>query len=350
MASLSPFTIGPLSFATPVTLAPLAGYSDLPFRTLCRRFGAPLCTTEMMLDRCVEIAGKQQVTLIASDENDHPTAGQLVGNEPEVMAHAARLLANRNFDIIDLNFACPVNKALRRRRGGFLMSDPKLVVEIVQAVVEEIGGDKPVTLKVRQRFKDADTEENFWHLAEGARQAGAAAITVHARSVEKKYRGRADWDFLRRVKEHYPDWTVLGSGDVLTPQAALDLLEQTGLDACVVARGVLGNPWFFQQVNDLAAGNEPHQPSLTEQRDVMLAHMDLALPLYGPDKAPRFMRKFGIKYARMHPTPKAVRQAFLATKKPQDWYDVIDHYYTKYPPPPMSDDSTPHLASEHNTT
>ena len=309
----------------PVTLAPLAGYSDLPFRTLCRRFGASYCTTEMMLDRCVSVRSRQQILLMASNENDRPCAAQLIGNTPEEMARAAQRLVDLGFEVIDLNFACPVNKALRRRRGGWLMSQPRQVVDITRAVVQAVS--VPVTLKVRQRFADTDSEENFWHLADGARQAGAAVITVHARSVEKKYQGSADWDFLTRVAETFADWVVIGSGDVLTPAAALEMIRQTGVDGVVAARGALGNPWFFRQVQDIDEGREPYQPDLGEQKQVLREHFDMTADLYGADKAPRLMRKHGIRYASLHPHPKRVRMAFVAAKTSSDWHGVLDREY-----------------------
>lgn len=312
----------------PVVLAPLAGYSDLAFRRLCRRMGAEYCTTEMMLDRCVSIRGRQQVTLVATDEGDHPVAGQLVGNDPATMARGAGELCEKGFDVIDLNFACPVNKALRRRRGGYMMQQPAEVVEIVRAVVK-VGKQhgRPVTLKVRKQFTGDDGEKAFWRLAEGAYQAGAAAITIHARSVEQKYAGPADWDFLRRVKERFADWPVIGSGDVSSPAAALNMLRETHVDGVAVARGALGNPWFFRQTRALLSGREPARPSLPEQRDVMREHFAGAVALYGPKKAPGIMRKWGVRYARMHPSPKQVRLAFVAVKSSEDWQAVLDRYY-----------------------
>jgi nifR3 family TIM-barrel protein len=329
--SWKPFRIGSIEIDFPVVLAPLAGYSDWAYRSICRDLGAPYCTTEMILDRCATIERGQQAILMAKGEQEHPLAVQIVGNEPETMAEAARFLAGRGFDVIDLNFACPVNKALRRRRGGHLMQEPAKVVQIVEAIVQAV--DLPVTLKVRRKFADDDTEEAFWQLARGARDAGAAGIIVHGRSVEQKYTGRADWDFLRRVKAEFSgdnDWMVMGSGDILTARAALDMLAETGVDAVCAARGAIGNPWLFRQARDLAAGREPHQPDLAEQRELMLEHMARAVELYGPDKAPRIMRKFGIKYARMHATPKAVRMAFVAVRTPQQWQDVLDRYYTDH--------------------
>jgi len=319
-----PFKIGNIEIDFPVILAPLAGYSDLAYRRISRSLGAPYCTTEMMLDRCVAISSRQHIALVAMGEGDAPLAAQLVGNDPETMAEAAKLICQKGFDVVDLNFACPVNKAIKRRRGGWLMQEPQKVVEIVRAVID--AADRPVTLKVRQKNKNADDNSNFWYLAEGAYQSGAAAITVHGRSVEQKYTGKADWGFIREVKQQFTDWTIIGSGDVLTPPDALRMIDETGVDAAAVARGVLGNPWFFQQARALAAGEQPMAPDLTEQRRVMTIHFAEAQKLYGT-KASSIMRKFGIKYARLHPHPKRLRVAFVSVKTPEDWFAVLDEFY-----------------------
>jgi nifR3 family TIM-barrel protein len=320
-----PFRIGRVEISSPVFLAPLAGYTDLPFRTICRRLGAPLCASEMMLDTSLLTRGKLQTRLVASDADDHPLIGQLVGNEPGTLARAARVLDERGFDIVDLNFACPVNKALKRRRGGWLVNEPDRAVEIVRAVVEAV--DRPVTVKTRRRFADADDDANFWRIARGARDAGAAGLCIHARSVEQKYRGRADWDLIAEVRRGMPDWTVIGSGDVLTPQAALEMLARTGVDAVIAARGAMGNPWFFRQVAELAEGREPTRPTLAEQREVLLEHMRLAVELYGPERGPKVMRHHAIKYARMHRQPKLLRMAFVEVKSADQWRDVVERYY-----------------------
>jgi nifR3 family TIM-barrel protein len=279
-----------------------------------------------MLDRCVKITGRQQVILASTDADDHPVAAQLIGNDPHEMAGAAVHLAGQGFDVVDLNFACPVNKALKRRRGGYLMQHPETVLAIVRAVVAAV--ENPVTLKLRQSFGRGGSTDPFWQIAEGARRAGVAGICVHGRSVEQKYSGPADWEFLAHVAERFPDWTVLGSGDVKTPDHALRMLEQTGVHGVAVARGGLGNPWFFRQVRCRLDGREPDWPSLAEQRKVIAEHFDEAIALYGPKKGPRIMRKWGIRYARMHPTPKAVRMAFVAVKSADDWHGVLERLYT----------------------
>ena len=325
---LKPFRIGDVTVSSPVVLAALAGYSDLPFRRLCRRLGAPYCATEMLLDRSLAVSGKLQRRLLTLTEDDHPVAGQLIGNDPADMAAAARLLCENGFDVVDLNFACPVRKALARRRGGALMDDPERAVAITRAVVA--ASDRPVTLKLRSGYRAADTDHDaFYRIAEGAFDAGAAALCVHARTIGARYVGPADWDFLAEVKRHFADRTIIGSGDARTPPDALRMLVETGVDGVAAARGALGNPWFFRQVADLAAGRGAYQPTLDEQRDALGRQFDEAIEIYGPRRGPKIMRKHGIKYSRMHPTPKKVRMAFVEVKTPAHWHHVLDEFYTQ---------------------
>lgn len=322
---LKPFRIGSLTVNLPVTLAPMAGYTDLIYRTICRRFGAEYCTTEMLLDRLTLMKGKVQARMLRTGPQDHPVAAQIVGNEPASMAQAAKAVEDMGFDVIDLNFACPVHKALSRRRGGYMMCQVQPVRDIIRAVCQV--ATKPVTIKVRQKYRSADNEDNFWAIAEAAFDFGVSAITVHGRSVETKYFGPADWEFIASVKRHFGSRTIVGSGDVLTPAKALEMLRQTGVDAVAVARGGLGNPWFFRQLLDLAAGRPMYAPSLAEQREVLLHHFAEDCAMYGDDKGPKHMRGFAVKYAKMHPTPKDLRIAFVAVRSPQQWREVVDRYY-----------------------
>ena len=237
-----PLRIGGITLDLPVTLGALAGYSDLPYRLVCRALGAPYCVTEAMLDRQVLLEGKLRKRLIRLDPADHPVAGQIMGTEPERMAEAARSLVGMGFDVVDLNFACPVRKVVSHKRGGALMNDPDRALAIARAVVEAVP-DRPVTIKLRRSFRDADeTRESFWKIARGAFEAGVAAIAVHARSVEQKYTGRADWGFLAALKHEFPDRTILGSGDVMSPADALRMIAETGVDGVLAARGAIGNP------------------------------------------------------------------------------------------------------------
>ncbi len=324
---MKPLTIGHLRISFPVVLAPLAGYSDIAFRRICRRMGVEYSSSEMILDRTVTARHRKPLPSLATAADDHPVGGQLIGNEPSKMAAAAAKLAEIGFDVVDINFACPVNKALKRRRGGCLMRQPDLAVDIVRAVVPAAG--VPVTVKLRKSFGEGEGTGNFTRIAGGAMAAGAAGMAVHGRSVERKYAGPADWDFLAGAAADFRDWTVVGSGDVLRPRDALDMLEKTGVDGVAVARGALGNPWFFRHVRDLAAGRQPTVPDLDEQRAIIEDHFTEAAALYGPGRASKIMRKFGIRYSRLHPAPKRVRTAFVSATSEAQWRAVLENNYRR---------------------
>lgn len=326
---LKPVFLGPIRIEMPVVLAPLAGYSDLPYRMICRQLGCAYATTEMMLDRLMTAKGRAQSFLMASCPGDTPLAGQMIGNDPAAMAAGAEVLDRMGFDAVDLNFACPVNKALKRKRGGWLTQYPGEVERLTAAVLA--ATDRPVTVKIRQKCAAGDGDVGL-EIARRAFDAGAAAVIAHARSVEAKYAGAADWGFLRALRAQHADRLIMGSGDVLTPAAAVAMRVETGVDVVLAARGAVGNPWFFRQVRDVAAGREPYRPSLAEQRAVIEAHFDLACELYGPLRGPRIMRKHAIKYARMHEHPKALRMAFVAVKTPAQFRQVLEQHY-----PPAAD-------------
>jgi len=324
---LKPLKIGGIEIDFPVVLGALAGYSDMPYRLICRSCSAPYCATESMLDRQILEESKLRRRLVELDGADHPVAGQIMGSDPAVMAQAAVVLREKKFDVIDLNFACPVRRVVAKKRGGYLMDQPDLALEIVRAVLKAVP-DRPVTIKLRRAFRETDTTyEAFWEIARGAFEAGAAAICVHARSVDQKYTGKADWDFISRVKREFPGKTILGSGDVHTAADALRMIEQTGVDGVIAARGAIGNPWLFRQARDIAAGREPFEPNLDEQRQLITRHFQLARELYGPKRGLKIMRNFGIRYARMHPQPGQVRMACARVKILQEWQAFMEKYY-----------------------
>ncbi len=330
--SLKPLRIGPIDVDFPVVLASLAGYTDLSYRLICRELSAPYCATEAMLDTHLLHTGKLRQRLAHVDEADHPLAGQLMGREPAVMAAAAAVLSEAGFDVIDLNFACPVKKVLARERGGFFMGRPRLALDIVKAVRDAVS-DKPLTVKLRRSLRDVGSgEEDFWELASGAFEAGVAAVCVHARSVEQKYQGRADWDFLSRVKRAFPDRTIIGSGDALTAADALRMIRETGVDGVTAARGAIGNPWFFRQARDIAAGRQPCRPTLADQRRLISRHFDLTRAIYGPGLGVKKMRNFAIHYAHLHPHPAQARKAAAAVTSETAWRAFLDSYYPEAGP------------------
>jgi len=324
---LKPLKIGGVGADFPVVLASLAGYSDLAYRLVCRSLSAPYAATEAMLDKLLLQEGKLLDRLVRLDGSDHPVAGQIMGSEPAVMARAAARLSRMGFDVIDLNFACPVRKVLARKRGGYLMAHPDRALQIVRAVIEAVP-DRPVTVKLRRAFhENGEDQTAFWEIAGGAFEAGAAGLCVHARSVELKYRGRADWSFLARVKREFPDRTIIGSGDVHSAADALRMIDETGVDGVAAARGAIGNPWIFRQAREIAAGREPVKPGLEEQKEVIALHFRVASDLYGERRALKIIRNFGIYYARLHPRPGEVRAAVLAVRSALDWREWLEAFY-----------------------
>jgi nifR3 family TIM-barrel protein len=338
-----PLRIGKLEITFPVVQAALSGYSDWPMRIMARRHGAEYALCEVMLDQFLVTLkpnrAKTKHHLHLTDE-DHPVAGQLMGSEPEQFAQGAMKLVEAGFDVIDINFGCPVKKVLGRCRGGFHLSQPEVALEIVRRTRDCVPAEIPVTLKMRRGIDDtAASRDHFFRILEGAFALGVAAVTVHGRTVEQRYVGPSRWAFLAEVKRAYPRQTILGSGDLFHPQDCLRMMEETGVDGVTVARGCIGNPWIFSQCAALLRGEPlPEPPSLHAQRDTMLEHFRLAEEVYGVDRAGPLMRKFGIKYAASHPDFLTVRGAFTKVRSFTDLQAVLAQYYAEdragcYPDP-----------------
>ena len=324
--------IGHVDIGFPVVQAALSGYSDYAMRRIARRLGASYALCEVVLDRIVlQTRRKERLHFMRVAEDDHPVGGQLMGSDPEEFGPAAAHLAHAGYDVIDINFGCPVKKVLGRCRGGFLLSQPETALEIVSRVREHVPPDKPVTVKMRRGIDDsAESRDKFFEIFDGAFARGVAAVTVHGRTVEQRYVGPSRWQFLREVKQHAGKRTVLGSGDLFTPHDCLAMIRETGVDGVTVARGAIGNPWIFAQVRALAAGQPlPPPPTVYEQREVIREHYQIAEQIYGPNACGRQMRKFGIKYAQLHPEPLAVRDAFIAVTRSDEWPLVLDQYYAE---------------------
>jgi tRNA-dihydrouridine synthase B len=330
---LAPLQIGSLTVGFPVVQAALSGYSDWPMRLLARRHGASYTICEVMLDQFLvtvkENRNRNRHFLHISDD-ERPVGGQLMGAEPEQFAAGAQKLVQAGFDVIDINFGCPVKKVLGRCRGGFHLSQPDVALEIVHRTRDAVPAHIPVTVKMRRGIDDSmQSRDKFFAILDGAMAAGVAAVTVHGRTVMQRYVGPSRWQFLAEVKRHVgPARTILGSGDLFTPHDCLEMIRQTGVDGVTVARGAIGNPWIFSQARALAEGRTlPRPPSLFEQRDVLLEHFRLAEELYGSGRAGPHMRKFGIKYAASHPQHILVREAFTKVKTLDDWRAVLSHWY-----------------------
>ena len=242
--------------SVPLMQAGLAGYSDRAMRLVARRRGCPYAVTEAMLDRTLLLGGKGLANSIDVNDADHPVAGQIMGSDPQEMADAAAILVAHRYDVIDLNFACPVKKVKNKARGGWMLQDVSRGVDILRAVRDRNLPEQALSLSTRRGFDDSpEAEDRFWQLCEAARDLGYAALRVHGRTVEQKYAGRSKRPFLAGVKAAFPDWTIWGSGDVFDPWDVADMLEETKVDGVWIARGAIGNPWIFRDaVKLLRAG------------------------------------------------------------------------------------------------
>ena len=253
-------------------LAPMAGVTDFAFRRICRENGAALTTTEMISAKALTYGDKKTETLLFIPEDEHPSAVQIFGHEPEVMAEAAQIALDLSgADILDINMGCPVGKIVRAGDGSALMQNLLLAEAILKAVCS--GVSVPVTVKFRKGFDGGHV--NAPEFARMAEAAGAAAVAVHGRTRAQMYSGRADWDIIREVKRSV-NIPGVANGDVFTAEDAVHILRYTGADFVMIGRGSFGNPWIFRQANALLNGTDPlPEPDLAEKMDTAVRQIEL---------------------------------------------------------------------------
>jgi len=321
--------LGSIQIDAPFVQAALSGYSDGPMRRLSRLYGCRYAVNEVVLDRLVLLGGKAMRRSLALAPDDHPVGGQLMGSEPEQFGMAAAALVEAGYDVVDINFGCPVKKVLGRCRGGYLLSVPATAIDILRRVRDGVGGRVPVTLKMRRGLDDsAESERNFFRILDAAFELGLAAVTVHGRTVRQRYVGPSNWAFLASVKRHAGDRVILGSGDAFTAEDCVRMLRETGVDGVSVARGAIGNPFIFEEAAALWRGDRlPPPPSIARQREALLTHFQMMLSSYGPKNAPLLFRKFGVRYSELHPCPADVKAAFLRVRTEAEWWEVVECWY-----------------------
>ena len=283
--------IGSVELNNPFILAPMAGVCDLPFRLLCKEKGAAMVCTEMVSAKAIYYNNKNTKELLTIDKNEGPVSLQLFGSEPKLMAEMAKRIEEIPFDILDFNMGCPVPKVVNNGEGSALMKNPVLAGHIIEAMANAIS--KPVTVKIRAGF---DAEHiNAVEIAKIAENSGAAAITVHARTREQYYSGKADREIIRLVKEAVTI-PVIGNGDIDCYESAKHMLEYTGCDGVVIGRGAEGNPWIFEELNAKYAGLDYNKPSLEEVKEMIMRHARMLIDYKGEYIGIREMRKHAAWY------------------------------------------------------
>lgn len=311
--------IGNVELDSPVALAPMAGVTDLPFRILCREQGCGLMCTEMVSAKALLYKNRNTKPLLETKPEERPVAVQLFGSDPEIMSEMALMLEEGPYDIIDVNMGCPVPKIVNNGEGSALMKNPKLAGEILSAMTRKLK--KPVTVKFRKGFNDESV--NAVEFAKMAEQSGAAAVAVHGRTREQFYSGKADWDIIRQVKEavRIP---VIGNGDIFTPQDAGRMMEETGCDGVMVARGAKGNPWIFRRIDHyLKTGEVLPKPKPEEVKQMILRHAALLAEFKGEYTAMREMRKHVSWYTAGYPHSAALRNDINLVETMEELQELV---------------------------
>ncbi len=267
--------IGSLKIRFPFVLAPMAGYTDAAFRSLCKDFGCSLVYTEVAVAQGLMRDSKPSWHLLETVPGEQPVAGHIYGVDPNVMAAtAAKIEATGRFDLIDINCGCPVRKIVAKGAGAALIRKPALIGEIVRAVVAAVS--IPVTVKTRIGYEVG--QPRIEEIARAAEDNGAAAIAIHGRYAARHHRGAVDWDMIAKIKSKC-GIPVIGNGGIMTAAEALERIRATGVDGIMVARGAVGRPWIFDDIARLQRGEEVRQWTLDELREVMIRHIDRLVAL-----------------------------------------------------------------------
>ena len=316
--------IGNVKLNNNVFLAPMAGITDLPFRTLCREQGCGLVYSEMVSAKGIMYNNENTHKLLEVAPEERPVAVQLFGSDPDILGAMAKKIEDTDIDILDINMGCPAPKIVKNHEGSALMKRPELIGDIVYAVSH--SQKKPVTIKIRKGFDD--TCINAVEIAKIAEANGAAAIAVHGRTREQYYSGKAEWDIIKEVKKAVKNIPVIGNGDIVDALSAKAIIDYTGCDAIMIGRASQGNPWIFRQVvTYLETGELLPEPTPEEKSIMAKRHARMLIDYKGEYIGVREMRRHLTYYTRGIKNAAAIRGLVNTAKDEKELMDIIDTYF-----------------------
>jgi nifR3 family TIM-barrel protein len=315
-----------MDLESPFLLGGLAGYGDVHFRTLCRRFGAAAVVTPLHLDQAlIAFRRKKPDRLPAPGEAERPVFGQILGRTVKEMTKGARIMEACGFDAVDVNLACPVPKVVKRGRGGAFLADPSGALAILEAVREAVS--VPVTCKLRRGIDDSlDSKRAFLRIVEGIFEIPLNGITLHPRTVEQRYRGASDWGVLAELKTAFPNLVVVGSGDLFEAADGLRMIEETGVDGVAFARGAVGDPWIFREAVALWSGTPLQAPPPPVRAAWIAEYAERLFAAHREKRAVTRLRKHGVKAARRSARPRYFRSLFAGIESRGEAEEVLRRF------------------------